>query len=261
MNAHNPPPKPKRRQGLGKPLSQGDRDTIVGTIGRLTRERVIADLKKLDPNRNNDSAAAIVREVRSDAAHRFSSTTLTLLTRLARQYRGGDQATLPLAPATPARQAAVPNAAALAVVQQPLDVMNAQTISTIVISVLQALGHGVTQPTAPRLAAPAPDDAANGEPGIKNFDQMPESMQRGILNSMHNRFGDSLSKNGLIGSQHATAWNISYDAYEKATGSNIKARATVRSDSTGQRVRPIDIVQEDGALVEFWQVCRKTWER
>jgi hypothetical protein len=97
------------------------------------------------------------------------------------------------------------------------------------------------------------------EPKSKEFPQLSAAMQGAILANMHSRYADELRTHG-VDRPLAAAWRMSYEAYDKATGARICERASEEGDATGRRVQPLDLVERDGKLVEFWQVVRKTWQ-
>jgi len=110
--------------------------------------------------------------------------------------------------------------------------------------------------------APAPPTAHIPERHqIKQFSEMDESTQLSVLSSMHGRFADVLNTQGVISGAQRAAWRVSYTAYDKETGANSQGRANAEGDATGNRIRPIDIIQRDGDLSRFHEIVRKTWQR
>ena len=93
----------------------------------------------------------------------------------------------------------------------------------------------------------------------KHFSQKSEATQCAILASMHSQYADRLKLDG-IDRPLATAWRISYEEWDRQSGKNVRARASERSDETGQRITPLEIIREDGDLVRFWEVVREFWE-
>lgn len=146
--------------------------------------------------------------------------------------------------------------------------MSAQTISAIVVSVMQALGHA-PKPPEPAQAPPpvflaAVAALANLVPErqqIRQFADLDEMSQLNILHAMHSRYGDSLRAQGVTTGEHRAAWRISYDAYDNETGKEVQKRASAEADDTGHRVKPVDIIHRDGDLIRFYEIVRKVWQR
>jgi hypothetical protein len=259
-------PMKKRRIGI---LETMYRESILREIDNRGRERVLSDLTAIRKDGTEAANACILRCLLRDAQYSYSSTNYNLLKRLALSYRG-DQQRLPLAP-PPQRQVAAaptPSPVPLAVApQQPAGPLAADVafITQVVATVMAAMGHGRPAAAAPPMlppAAVASEDDGDHEPGIKRFEQMQPAQQRRILNSMHVRYAEHLkAKCGITTGEQGSAWNISYDAYDQETGANSQKRASAESDSTGVRVRPLDIIERDGELVSFWRVVRRVWER
>lgn len=113
---------------------------------------------------------------------------------------------------------------------------------------------------APQL--PAPQIVPVPEHRPKQFPQMDAPTQRKILHSMHGGYAERVARDSGVEIRRAypMAWDISYTAFDRETSSDVRARATAQSDSTGERIKPIDLIERDGQLVRFWEIVRKTWE-
>jgi len=239
-----------RRKQHPQLLCRADRESLVAAIDQIGFHAVTTEVMRLDPYRERNSASALLRNVYSDAGHSFSSSSLNLLEGLAEVCRAARPAPAPPSAATDTRGHAE---------------LSQQAVSAIVASVMQALGQ-TAKPTvdAPAKAPPLPPQVIALLPErvqIKQFTDLDESSQLNILHSMHSRYGDSLREQGLTSGEHRAAWRISYDAYDKETGANCQGRATVEADTTGVRVKPVEIIRRDGDLLRFYEIVRKTWQR
>lgn len=255
--------KPARKQAFGKPLDSQERDAIIGAIGKIGRDRVVVDLMKIDPNRNRGSAMGIIREVTQSASHRFASTTRSLLGRLARQYRGGEQTTLPaVSKVAQPSGSLVHDNTRQALSNQDMIQTISSAVAVAVSSVLGPMLQASQQQSPPLLPSPDRVSLVTQRGAIKQFAELDEAGQMNILHAMHSRYGDSLRDQGVVrGGEHRAAWKVSYDAYDRETGNNVQARASAEGDSTGHRVTPCEMIRRDGHLVKFYEVVRKTWER
>lgn len=252
---------PKRRSGHGRAIGSDDRDSIMGEIARRGRDAVETELRKLIPDKTLQAVSCMIHNVMTSPEHRWSSTSRSALQRFASFCREGGQRSFPL-PNAPFRAPAVSLAAPSG---QPTngapDLVT--LLATVLGPVLQQLGFGPQgAQSAPIPALPAFASADPPDMAIKPFSELEPPMQRNIITSMHTRYATRLKKHyGIPAGEHAAAWKISYEAYDKRTGKRVCERASEVSDSTGARVRPLDIIERDGDLVRFWLIVREVWEQ
>lgn len=271
---------PKRRRTGARKLRHDLRDVLIAALDRKGANRVDADMAKLNPHMTRHARRSLVRATTRDPEHVFSSTSLNLLTKLAEGYMA-PQRELPLkeerkplgqhgrtvldklAPPPAKRPPTLDDIlSARRAPPSPSPSADAERITAIVLAVMQTLEAQRDQ-RPPALAAAQPQTAPADapEPGIKQFDEMDVHSQRKLLNSMHSRYGAWLKKHyGIQTGEYAAAWDLSYEAYDRQTGAGVKARASSESDRTGERVRPLDLIEQDGDLVRFWKIVRELWE-
>lgn len=260
------PPAKKRKVREGVVLSPEQRDTLIGAVAKHGRDRVITDLGLLAKDRTRHAVYSIVKDVERDHARRWNATTLSLLDRLVKFYRSGNQAELGIpdrVPVRPVAPQAHQQSAALALSQgiPGADPNLINTIAATVKVVLEMMqGHSPSLPKLPPVTS-ARVEHTEPESRMKGFEELHPNQQRRILHSMHTRYGAHLREQGVFPGEHGAAWDHSYAAYESATGESVREIASARSDSTGTRVKPLDVIEEKGDLVRFWHIVRNLWER
>jgi hypothetical protein len=263
---------PARKTNCGFKLDPAVRDTLLKEIGGRGRERVLTDLAFIRKDGTRQANASVIRKLLRSPTASFSSTICNLLKRLALHYRG-EQQSLPLPKVTPPPLPAVlrsapPTPPAVVQPAQQTQAHDVAFITQVVTAVIGALGPARAAPAVPQLPPieVGAESEAHGDeyqaPTIKQFPDLSQQEQAGILNRMHTGYGQQVERlYGITSGHFAYAWNISYDAYHRETGIDIKARSSAESDRTGRRVTPLSLIQQDGDLVRFWQIVRKTWER
>jgi hypothetical protein len=259
-----PPPTQKRRKPpLGAPLASEFRDAIIRAIERWGLERVIVDLSAFAKDRTRSANQTIMRKVLNDPAWRFNSTTNNLLRRLALHYCG-DQQALPL-PGPARTEAFIVRATSasgpltLSDVKEAAEAAANAALERVLAKFQpQAAASEFRQSPAPLLG----EYEGAAFPALDAFEDRTSREQAEILRAMHHGYAHQVrDRYGIIGGEHAYAWNISYEAYRKETGLDVKARATAESRRTGESVTPLSLILKDGDVVRFWQIVRKTWER
>ncbi len=272
----SPPPR-KRRSPKKEFVPTWVRDAILLELDRKGREAVAADIAAMCPGKTRDALASTLSGLVHEPNSPRTSTTIGMFTRLATQYK--DRPALgpsPLPGPKPERvheeYLSDPPAALQRYEQPPVSLDMKAVTETMVAAVSVAMATAFqslfpqqqqTAPQSPRLSPSSTDVTGDfREPGIKPFEELDVRLQRQILNSMHNRYSDRLGKEyGIIGGGHSAAWDLSYEAYARETGNEVKKRASAESDATGKRVRPLDLIERDGDIVRFWRVVRRLWEK
>jgi hypothetical protein len=238
-------------------------NVILSEIADRGRETVSTMILEIDPSRNHNSRASMLRNIERNKGYSFNTTSYALLTRLAGLIRD--------------RRSGKPEAAAAASLQQVgLPIVQRQPATTLfsspefihtLVQQMSAAMVGAMAPLFQQVAAhqsaPALPETStigpDGEPPTKDFPDLPSAMQRAVLNSMHGRYADLLKRQGLTDRPFAEAWKQSYAAFYRETGINIDKMASEESDRSGHHVRPLEIIQRSGWLVRFWGICRKAW--
>jgi hypothetical protein len=221
------------------------------------------EFARLAPDRTRCAAEAILYNLRNNPEYRYGNATLRLLRRFARELRARAEQ-LPLQADDRPKQRIKPIAdvAPVAKVAPPItadrNLVDASALARALLDEFDRRGRAAPANSEPAVPALTCGQAATS---VKQFHEMSETAQLSILNSMMSRYARSLESNGMNGSSYAAAWNVSYDAYERATGDRVRDRASREWDGEGKRVQAIEIIRRDGALVRFWEIVRDLWER
>lgn len=223
----------------GNPLKQSVRDALMARVTRHGKDRVVSELSALDPKL---SAASTICKMVRDPSASFSRRNIELLSELAASYERSDSLPQRISRPSPAPARINPPVPA-----QP-------QMDPVVQLLTQLAGHFLArvspqQPIGAYGATPMVDSR------VKGFPELGVDLQRKILNSMHKRYAKKRIEEGCCEKEaYRMVWSESYNAYEKATGSNARDVA----DASNSKI--LDVIQENHGLVGFWEVARSYWE-
>lgn len=256
----------------GRAISDSDYETIIDGVERFGRDSLAAILGHFDPT--SPKPMGPLYQLLRSPKHRFWSRNRIALTSLAchlrekcqDEFRMPGKAVNP-EPAPVLTKSEESKSDIQMFMQQQLEQ------SRLLVGAVQAMSAAVASlqrpqaKSAPQLPAwgSEDDDAEMGDQedhSPKSFDEQPTWFKRKVLRDIHSRVGERIKgeSGGKALRPHAEAWNRSYEAFHKATGIDVKGRASRLSDKSGHQVRPVEIIDQLNELDRFYGVVKSLWD-
>ena len=247
-------------------LSSTTYAVISQAIERKGHDRLAEKFQQVCPDRNRNSCRAILKAVAKGANTSYMTTTIASLGRLARAL-SGEPGTLPFGASSP--PVAPKPLAAAPMMQQPArnSGLDTAALAQVVAQAVVAGISAMTSSQAPQLTSGQPSHETEQSPPVespirtKQFPELSQGTQVGILTRMHCNFADRVSEQSGLPRNRALGlvWDESYKEYEEKTGIKIRDIASGISDS-GERTRPLEIIRQRDDLVRFWRIVCAKWQ-